>query len=136
MTLVIGRRRIRKTSLLKKDMENQLAIYLFVAKKSEVLLCQEFVETVKNILSVKLFGEISRFKDFFAWIMDLSKTRNFTLVLDEFQEFKLINPSVFSEIQNLWDADKSESKLNLIFWGSVYSLMKDIFENSGEPLFP
>ena len=117
-------------------MENQLAIYLFVAKKSEVLLCQEFVETVKNILSVELFGEISRFKDFFAWIMDLSKTRNFTLVLDEFQEFKLINPSVFSEIQNLWDADKSESKLNLIFWGSVYSLMKDIFENSGEPLFP
>lgn len=135
MTVVIGRRRIGKTSLLKKDMEGQLAIYLFVAKKSEALLCQEFVGTVKNVLSVELFGEISRFKDFFAWILDLSKTQNFTLILDEFQEFKLINPSVFSEIQNLWDAEKSESKLNLIFCGSVYSMMKDIFENSKEPLF-
>ncbi|REG84529.1 ATP-binding protein [Algoriphagus antarcticus] len=135
MTVVIGRRRIGKTSLLKKDMEDQLAIYLFIAKKSETLLCQEFVETVKNILSVEIFGEITRFKDFFAWVMDLSKTRNFTLILDEFQEFKLINTSVFSEIQNLWDAGKSESKLNIIFCGSVYSMMKDIFENSKEPLF-
>lgn len=135
MTVVIGRRRIGKTSLLKKDMEGELAIYLFVAKKSEALLCQEFVETVKSVLSVETFGEISRFKDFFAWIVDLSKTRNFTLILDEFQEFKLINPSVFSEIQNIWDGNKSESKLNLIFCGSVYSMMKDIFENAKEPLF-
>jgi AAA+ ATPase superfamily predicted ATPase len=135
MTVVIGRRRIGKTSLLKKDMEGQLAVYLFVAKKSEGLLCQEFVETVKSTLSVNAFGEINRFRDFFAWVMELSKTQNFTLVLDEFQEFKLINPSVFSEIQNLWDAGKAESKLNLIFCGSVYSMMKDIFEKIFKCLF-
>jgi hypothetical protein len=33
MSVIIGRRRIGKTSLLKKDMEGQLAIYLFVSKK-------------------------------------------------------------------------------------------------------
>ncbi|MBN7811563.1 ATP-binding protein [Algoriphagus sp. H41] len=135
MTVVIGRRRIGKTSLLKKDMEGSPAIYLFVAKKSEALLCQEFVEAVKSILAVNLFGEITRFRDFFAWIMELSQSRNFTLVLDEFQEFKLINPAVFSEIQNLWDSQKAGSQLNLILCGSVYSMMKDIFENSREPLF-
>jgi hypothetical protein len=135
MSVVIGRRRIGKTSLLKKDMEGQLAIYLFVSKKSELLLCQEFVSIVKNRLAVTNFGEITRFSESFAWIMDLSKTRNFTLVIDEFQEFKLINPSIFSEIQNIWDSGKSDSKLNLIFCGSVYSMMKDIFENSKEPLF-
>ena len=135
MTVVIGRRRIDKTSLLKKDMEGQLAVYLFVAKKSETLLCQEFVETVKSTLAVNTFGEINRFRDFFAWVMELSKTRNFTLILDEFQEFRLINPSIFSEMQNTWDAEKESSKLNLILCGSVYSMMKDIFENSKEPLF-
>jgi hypothetical protein len=36
MSVIIGRRRIGKTSLLKKDMEGQLAIYLFVSKKSEL----------------------------------------------------------------------------------------------------
>lgn len=116
-------------------MEGQVAVYLFVAKKSEALLCMEFVETVKLILEVNTFGEIIRFRDFFAWVMELSKTRNFTLMLDEFQEFKLINPAIFSEIQNTWDAEKDNSKLNLILCGSVYSMMKDIFENSKEPLF-
>ena len=135
MTIVVGRRRIGKTSLLKKDMEGKPAVYLFVAKKSEALLCQEFVETVKLTLSVSVFGEISRFKDFFNWVMELSKTRNFTLILDEFQEFKRINPAVFSDMQNSWDAGKEASKLNLILCGSVYSMMKDIFENSKEPLF-
>ena len=135
MTVIVGRRRIGKTSLLKKDMEGKSSVYLFVAKKSEVLICQEFVETVKSSLGVNSYGEISRFRDFFAWVMDLSKELNFTLVIDEFQEFKLINPSVFSEIQNIWDSKKGESKINLIFCGSVYSMMKDIFENSKEPLF-
>jgi AAA+ ATPase superfamily predicted ATPase len=135
MTVVIGRRRIGKTSLLKKDIEGRLAVYLFVARKNEKLLCEEFVEEVKLALSVNVFGEISRFRDFFAWVMDLSKTRNFTLILDEFQEFKLINPSVFSEIQNIWDTGKENSKINLILCGSVYAMMKDIFENSKEPLF-
>lgn len=135
MTVIVGRRRIGKTSLLKKDMEGNLAVYLFVAKKSEALLCQEFVEAVKSTLSVNVFGEIVRFKDFFAWVMELSKTQNFTLILDEFQEFKLINPSVFSDMQNSWDAEKESSKLNLILCGSVYSMMQDIFENSKEPLF-
>ncbi len=135
MTVIVGRRRIGKTSLLKKDMEGNLAVYLFVAKKSEALLCQEFVEAVKSTLSVNVFGEIVRFKDFFAWVMELSKTQNFTLILDEFQEFKLINPSVFSDMQNSWDAEKESSKLNLILCGSVYSMMQDIFKNSKEPLF-
>lgn len=135
MTVVVGRRRIGKTSLLRKDMEGNLAVYLFVAKKSEALLCQEFVEAVKSTLSVNVFGEIVRFKDFFSWVLELAKTQNFTLILDEFQEFKLINPSVFSDMQNSWDAEKESSKLNLILCGSVYSMMQDIFENSKEPLF-
>jgi AAA+ ATPase superfamily predicted ATPase len=57
------------------------------------------------------------------------------LVVDEFQEFLYINSSIFSDIQNIWDEYKDKSKLNLIFCGSIYSLMKNIFENKKEPLF-
>lgn len=43
MTVVIGRRRIMKTSLLKKAIENErTALYLFVTRKNEVLICDEF----------------------------------------------------------------------------------------------
>lgn len=136
MTVVVGRRRIGKTSLLKKAVENEdTALYLFVTRKSEVLICEEFKDEIERKLQVKLFGSFTQFKDLFQYLMDLSATRNFSLIIDEFQEFHTVNPSVYSEMQNIWDSYKDRSRINLIFCGSIYSLMKNIFENSKEPLF-
>lgn len=136
MTVVVGRRRIGKTSLLKKAFENEdTALYLFVTKKNEILICEEFKEEIERKLQVKTYGLIAHFKDLFQYLMELSETRNFTLIIDEFQEFYSVNPSVYSEMQNIWDSYKGKSKINLIFCGSIYSLMKNIFENSKEPLF-
>lgn len=135
MTFVVGRRRIGKTSLLLKASENTDYIYFFVAKKSEVLLCAEFLEEVKQKLNIPVFGTIKTFKELFGLLMEVSKTRRFTLIIDEFQEFTSVNPSIYSDMQNIWDSNKEQSKLNLILCGSVYSMMTKIFENSKEPLF-
>jgi AAA+ ATPase superfamily predicted ATPase len=136
MTVVVGRRRIGKTSLLKKAVGNEdTALYLFVTRKSEVLICEEFKDEIERKLQVKLFGSFTQFKDLFQYLMDLSASRNFSLIIDEFQEFHTVNPSVYSEMQNIWDSYKDRSRINLIFCGSIYSLMKNIFENSKEPLF-
>ncbi|WCM42237.1 ATP-binding protein [Flavobacterium sp. CBA20B-1] len=135
MTFVVGRRRIGKTSLLIKATEKSECLYFFIAKKSEVLLCAEFVDEIKQVLNIPVFGEIKTFKEIFGFLMELSKTRRFTLIIDEFQEFTSVNPSVYSEMQHIWDANKSYSKINLILCGSVYSMMMRIFENAKEPLF-
>jgi len=135
MTFVVGRRRIGKTSLLVKATKPVTYIYFFVAKKNEGLLCSEFVEDVKLKLNVEIFGTIKTFKELFGYLMELSKTVHFTLIIDEFQEFISINPSVYSDMQHIWDSKKEVSKINLILCGSVYSLMKNIFEQSKEPLF-
>ncbi|MDO9340388.1 MAG: DUF234 domain-containing protein [Bacteroidales bacterium] len=64
-----------------------------------------------------------------------AQTYPFTLIIDEFQEFSHINGSVYSDIQNQWDRNKATSRINLVLSGSVYSMMKKIFENEKEPLF-
>ena len=56
-------------------------------------------------------------------------------IIDEFQEFFTVNPSVYSDMQRIWDLHKDKAKLNLIVSGSVISLMYKIFENYKEPLF-
>ncbi|NDV56636.1 ATP-binding protein [Bacteroides sp. 519] len=134
MTFLVGRRRIGKTSLLVKAYpENSL--YFFVEKKNEALLCEEFLEEIKNKLHVAPHGEIKTFKNLFIYLMDLSVERSFTLIIDEFQEFSTINSAVYSEMQHIWDKKKAESRINLILCGSIYSMMHRIFENSKEPLF-
>jgi len=133
MTLLIGRRRVGKTTLIKKAYKDR--IYFFVSKKNEAILVKEYIEILQDTLKIKIFGEFREFSKLFEYILELSTSRSFTLVIDEFQEFFYINRSIYSDIQNLWDSYKESAKINLIFCGSIYSLLSKIFENSKEPLF-
>ncbi len=135
MTFMVGRRRIGKTRLLLHAYKESTYLYFFVARKNEALLIEEFVEEVKRKLNIPIYGEIKSFAQLFDLLMHTSKTRHFTLIIDEFQEFETINRSVFSDMQRIWDLNKDDSKLNLIMCGSIYSMMQRIFENSKEPLF-
>lgn len=135
MTFVVGRRRIGKTLLLTTAFSVSEALYFFIEKKNESLLCEEFSVEIQDKLGVTLYGKLQTFKAVFGYLMDLSQTMHFTLIIDEFQEFNTINPAIYSEMQNVWDKQKSNSKLNLILCGSIYSLMHKIFEDSKEPLF-
>ena len=135
MTFIVGRRRIGKTRLIRESLKDRSFLYLFIARKEERLLCEEFVQLAQEQLKMNIYGEIRQFKDLFALLMDRAESEHFTLVIDEFQEFKRINPSVFSDMQNIWDRKKEQTRMNLILCGSVYSIMQEIFENAREPLF-
>jgi len=135
MIVVTGRRRMGKTLLSLHYTENKPHLYLFVSKKSEPLLCQEFLDEIARTFTLPVIGAITQFKDIFALLLEIAKKQPFVLIIDEFQEFYHINPSVYSDIQRLWDLNKFESKIQLLFLGSIYSLMHKIFEESKEPLF-
>jgi AAA+ ATPase superfamily predicted ATPase len=135
MTIITGRRRIGKTTLAIKAFEGNQSLYFFVARKSEVLLCREFIDEIELKLNIRVLGEFSSFAKLFEYLLVQAQTQPFTLIIDEFQEFSHINGSVYSEMQNLWDRYKATSRINLVLSGSVYSMMKKIFENEKEPLF-
>jgi len=134
MTMMVGRRRVGKTTLLRNAFVTTPVLYFFIGRKNEILLCEEFTEEIETKLG-ESFGRFNSFAQLFKVLMQLSKRKNFTLIIDEFQEFKIINASLFSDMQNVWDANKEESRMNLVICGSVYSMMKQIFENSKEPLY-
>ena len=135
-TIVTGRRRSGKTSLLIKAYENiNDMLYFFVARKSEEELCKDFLNEITEKLQIPILGEVTRFADIFKYLMQVSKTRPLTVVIDEFQDFKRVNPSVFSDMQKIWDLNKQDARINLVVCGSVYSLMNIIFKNNKEPLY-
>lgn len=135
MTVLTGRRRVGKTVLALESAKAHKHLYLFVSKKAEALLCQEYIEEIRRNFNIPVIGEIRHFRDIFKLLIELSRSERFTLIIDEFQEFFSINPAVYSELQGLWDKHKAASKLNLIFIGSVHSLMYRIFQDAKEPLF-
>lgn len=134
-TVMVGRRRIGKTSLLLESVKGQKYLYLFVSRKSEPLLSEQFQKDAADILGLQIFGTITQFKDLFEQLLVFATKEHYTLIIDEFQEFDNVNPSIFSDVQNLWDQYKDKTKINFIASGSIYSMMMKIFENRKEPLF-
>jgi uncharacterized protein len=135
MTVVTGRRRIGKTQLLLKATESTPTLYFFVARKAESFLCQDFQQEIAEKLGEPMLGESTSFSKLFEYLMKLSTKKSFNLIIDEFQEFFNVAPSVYSDMQHYWDIYKDQSKLNLMVSGSINSLMYKIFQNAKEPLF-
>ena len=134
LTVITGRRRIGKTSLILNALKDDLIVYLFVSRKSEADLCGSFCAEIKRQLAV-FVPKMDSFIEVFRFLMEQAKNQKFTLVIDEFQEFININESIYSEIQNYWDQYRTKTKMNFIVSGSIYSLMTKIFQDKKEPLF-
>lgn len=135
LTVLTGRRRIGKTSLIMKAVQDTPTVYLFVGRKNEATLCTEFITTISQALDTFVPAEIQTFRSLFQYLMEIATSKAFNLVIDEFQEFYNINESVYSDMQNIWDQYRNKTKMNLVVSGSIYSLMQKIFQNSKEPLF-
>jgi len=135
MSALTGRRRIGKTKLILKSCEDSQTVYLFVRRSNEATLCSQFAETASRSLNTYISSEVTSFVSLFETLMSTGKNLAFNLVIDEFQEFFYINPSIYSGMQDVWDRYKDTTHVNLIASGSVYTLMHRIFMEYKEPLY-
>lgn len=135
-TIITGRRRIGKTEMVKKFYENKTILDFFVARKAETDLCDIFIDEIRTKLNIPMLdGRGMSFAAIFKFIMELSQTQHITLFIDEFQDFYRVNPSIYSDMQNIWDSYKNKARINLIVAGSVNTLMNKIFKDKKQPLF-
>ena len=68
LTVLIGRRRIGKTTLLGKSAENgrdDTLLYLYVSKDNERVLTGKFQEAAEHALGLQIFGRMETFAQFF-----------------------------------------------------------------------
>lgn len=133
--VLMGRRRIGKTTLLTHALADKEYAYLFVSRDNEAMLCRKFQKNLEEQIGLHVYGNITHFRDLFEIVMKESVNRHFTLILDEFQDLYRVNSSTFSDLQDIWDRYHADSHINLIACGSIYTLMKRIFEDKSEPLY-
>lgn len=134
MTVLTGRRRIGKTSLVFRSCEKTPTAYLFVSRSNEADLCYRFAAEIRQSLDAYV-PDFTNFSEMFRFLMDLGKRMKYNLIIDEFQEFYYINQEIYSLMQDTWDRYRKESHVNLIVSGSVYTLMNKIFRDAKEPLY-
>ena len=134
-TVLMGRRRTGKTTLMAQAFSGKDYLYFFIGKKAEQIQCVDFQRQVESVLGIRIHGQVTSIAALLEEIMLQSRGRQITLVIDEFQRLAEIDEGIISRIQDVWDRHHREAHIHLIACGSIYSMMRRIFEDRKEPLF-
>ena len=135
LTVLMGRRRTGKTTLMTHALDGQPYLYFFVGKKAEQLQCIDFQQQVESVLGLHIHGQANSVAAILEELMIYARNTKVTLIIDEFQRLADIDEGIVSNIQKVWDEYHEKSHIHLIACGSVYSMMRKIFEDRREPLF-
>ena len=136
MLALYGRRRVGKTELIKKFMENKTdcpRLYLYVDLAEEKVLLDAFTRAIfEQLNETVVFRE---FNDFFKYIIEKSKKECFILAIDEFQRFNGIAPHIITSMQKHWDNTLKNEKIMILLVGSSIGMMQKITESKSGALY-
>lgn len=105
----------------------------FVTRKRSEDLRAEFAEVLAQEQPA-LAGERLSWDALLRACFDAARHDPLTVVFDEFQTFRYVDPGVFSILQKHWDTLHGERRIHLIAVGSLMTLMERIFTGAKEPL--
>ena len=90
---------------------------------------QNIQRQIQRELGISVYGSVRSMRDIFDILFSYATQNQLNLVIDEVQEFFYVRKSIFADMQELWDKYKPDMKINFITCGSIYSLMKELFED-------
>ncbi len=125
--IIYGRRRIGKTTLLRKIANN--SIFFTASKRKFEYNLQKFSETVANYLDLPPI-KVKNFIEIFKII-----PKNNIVIIDEFGYLIEKDEGVLSDFQEIVDYILPEKQLKLIICGSSISLFESRILNYKSPLY-
>ena len=124
--VIYGRRRVGKTALINKFIENKKAIYFMGVESNLKQNLENFSKSIIEFSSgLEANTSFASFQDALDYVFRLSEKERVILVIDEYPYVARTSSSLASTLQMLIDRYKDNSKLMLILCGSSMSYMED-----------
>lgn len=134
--VIYGRRRVGKTALISRFIENKKAIYFTGVESSEK---QNLENLSANIFEYatgdRADSSFVSFQAALEYVFRLAEKERLVLVVDEYPYAARASKSLASTLQLLIDRHKDNSKLMLILCGSSMSYMEDHVLAYKSPLY-
>lgn len=136
---VYGRRRVGKTTLLRRFCAGRPAIFFVGKEVPDALQRREFLTRAAQVLEEPLLAEIEPpdWRRLLALVRERWRgDRRLVVVLDEFQWTAAASPGLPSAIQELWDsAWQSDRGVMLVICGSYVGFMEREVPGRRSPLY-
>ncbi len=132
-TTVVGKRGVGKTALILESVRGTKHVYLFVTRLDQKMLCERMHRAAADA-GIDIPGRIETVGDLLKALMIHSRVEPVTVIIDEFQELRNVDPSIFGDIQMVWDSYRDGAHVDLIVSGPAQPMV-EIFEDEEQPLF-
>ena len=136
-TVIYGRRRIGKTSLINEFLKDKKAIYYVALEENAEDNLKRFSDAISIFKNTDQGGKekFANFEECFKEITRLAKKQRVILVIDEFPYLAKAYPTISSMLQSYIDHEFKETNLFLILCGSSMSFMERQVLGYQSPLY-
>lgn len=124
--VIYGRRRVGKTALINKFIDDKNAIYFMGVESNAKQNLENFSKSIMEYVSgTEIDSIFSSFQSALEYVFRLAEKERIILAIDEYPYVARSSKSLASTLQLLIDKYKDKSKLMLILCGSSMSYMDD-----------
>jgi AAA+ ATPase superfamily predicted ATPase len=136
-TVLYGRRRVGKTTLIKEYLDAKPHIYFLVTLEAFPIIIKRFQNLIAEFLQDDFLKEIElkSFEQIFAYIAKQPLKQKLVIVIDEFQYLGKLDHSIPSQFQYIVDELLKNKNFHLILCGSLISMMYEQTLSYNSPLY-
>lgn len=136
-TVIYGRRRVGKTALISKFIENKPHIYLYATEGNLALQLENFTKEALKLSDLSYSKNIrfETFEEVFEFLAELKLSSKLIIAIDEYQNLCHLDSAFSSKLQRSWNLYLSKSNIHLILCGSVLSMMHSEVLSYDSPLY-
>ena len=136
-SVLYGRRRVGKTALISKYIENKPHIYLYATEGNLALQLENFTRELTKLSDLSYAKNIKfeTFEEAFEFLAQLKLSAKLVVAIDEYQNLCHLDNAFSSKLQRVWDLYLSASNIHLILCGSVLSMMHSEVLAYNAPLY-
>ena len=136
-SVLYGRRRVGKTTLLKEYIKDKDAIYFLVTLESKPVVLKKFQTLVAEYFEDEFLKGVT-LKDIsqlFSYIATKKYDKKLIIIIDEFHYLAKIESSMPSQFQYIVDEILHSQNIHLILCGSIISMMYEQTLSYNSPLY-
>lgn len=136
-TVLYGRRRVGKTTLLKEFIKDKPSIYFLATLENFNVVLNRFKDIVAEFLQDSLLKslELTDIKQLFKYLSNKKFDKKLIIIIDEFQYLSKIDSSIPSQFQYIMDELLKDKNIHLILCGSIISMMYEQTLSYNSPLY-
>ncbi len=136
-SVLYGRRRVGKTTLLKEYVKAKPAIYFLVTLESFSIVLKRFQDIVADFLEDDFLRglNLTSMKQLFEYISKKTFEKKLIVIIDEFQYLVKTQKSIPSEFQYIVDELLKNKNIHLVLCGSIISMMYEQTLSYSSPLY-